>query len=339
MIYFDVSPYSQKMGYPIVQLINRYYDEIQSLFASSGLEFCFLPRISRTLQYSELYAYFHPDSPETGHNPYWNTVTADNLAKYYANDEDIDDLPMGLIKYTGQQFGNDYVFSFVPITGRTEDELFTAVKYYLQFYSDSGVRPTIQDFHGHGSINVEEKTYYYRSQESVGTLEGSADIDSMLSQAQRLVEQLRENGVNDLVIEEIFHPTRQLSRLLIRNSRIFLPDYQNMEIKMSPLPRAVFLLYLKHPEGIRFCDLPGYRDELYHIYASFSGRDNVGDIRASIDDVTNPIGNSINEKCSRIRQAFLSRFEDRLARNYYITGERGTAKKITLPRDMVIWED
>ncbi len=80
--------------------------------------------------------------------------------------------------------------------------------------------------------------------------------------------------------------------------------------EMSPLPKAVFLLYLKHPEGIRFCDLPDYREELYHIYASFSGRDDANDIRASIDDVTNPLSNSINEKCSRIRHAFLSKFEE-----------------------------
>lgn len=161
----------------------------------------------------------------------------------------------------------------------------------------------------------------------------------MLTMAQSLVTRLRENGVNDLVIEEIFHPTQQLSRLHVRFSRILLPDYQNMEIKMSPLPKAVFLLYLKHPEGIRFCDLPEYREELYHIYASFSGRDDANDIRASIDDVTNPLSNSINEKCSRIRHAFLSKFEEKLARNYYITGDRGTAKKIILPRELVTWEE
>ena len=107
---------------------------------------------------------------------------------------------------------------------------------------------------------------------------------------------------------------------------------------MSPLPKALFLLYLKHPEGIRFCDLPDYREELLHIYAGFSGRESMDDIRASIDDLTNPLSNSINEKCSRIRQAFLSKFEDRLARNYYITGPRGEVKKIMLPRDLVVWE-
>jgi hypothetical protein len=58
----------------------------------------------------------------------------------------------------------------------------------------------------------------------------------------------------------------------------------------------------------------------------------------SIEDVTNPLLNSINEKCARIRGAFVSQFDDHLARHYYIDGLRGEAKKIALPRDFVVWE-
>ena len=185
--------------------------------------------------------------------------------------------------------------SYVPIHGNTVPKLFESVRYYLQFFSER------QPFDRFGLFTRTEEVE-------------ADENEKMLTMAQSLVTRLRENGVNDLVIEEIFHPTQQLSRLHVRFSRILLPDYQNMEIKMSPLPKAVFLLYLKHPEGIRFCDLPDYREELYHIYASFSGRDDANDIRASIDDVTNPLSNSINEKCSRIRHAFLSKFEEKLAR-------------------------
>ena len=58
----------------------------------------------------------------------------------------------------------------------------------------------------------------------------------------------------------------------------------------------------------------------------------------SIEDVTNPLHNSINEKCARIRGAFLEQFDDYLAKHYYVDGRRGEPKKITLPRDLVIWE-
>ena len=58
----------------------------------------------------------------------------------------------------------------------------------------------------------------------------------------------------------------------------------------------------------------------------------------SIEDVTNPLQNSINEKCARIRGAFVGQFDDHLSRHYYIDGKRGEAKKIALPRDLVVWK-
>ena len=39
-----------------------------------------------------------------------------------------------------------------------------------------------------------------------------------------------------------------------------------MEIKMEPLVKAVYLLFLKHPEGIVFKCLPDYRKELAELY-------------------------------------------------------------------------
>ena len=58
----------------------------------------------------------------------------------------------------------------------------------------------------------------------------------------------------------------------------------------------------------------------------------------SIEDVTNPLLNSINEKCSRIKAAFLAEVDASLADQYNITGKSGEQKKITLPRKLVIWE-
>ena len=43
-------------------------------------------------------------------------------------------------------------------------------------------------------------------------------------------------------------------------------------------------------------------------------------------------------KCARIRGAFVGQFDDRMARYYYIDGRRGEPKKISLPRNLVVWE-
>ena len=107
---------------------------------------------------------------------------------------------------------------------------------------------------------------------------------------------------------------------------------------MAALPKAVFFLYLRHPEGIRYKELRDYFDELLQIYLDLNPMGTMQKQRRSIWDVTNPIRNNINEKCARIREAFISKFDERLAKNYFITGKKGELKRITIDRDMVIWE-
>jgi hypothetical protein len=115
-----------------------------------------------------------------------------------------------------------------------------------------------------------------------------------------------------------------------------LPDYHDMEIMMEPLVKAVYLLFLNHPEGILFKDLPSYRNELAEIYGKLRPGGLTERALQSIEDVTNPLLNSINEKCARIRGAFVGQFDDHMARHYYIDGRRGEAKKISLPRELVV---
>jgi len=91
-------------------------------------------------------------------------------------------------------------------------------------------------------------------------------------------------------------------------------------------------------EKIIFKDLPSYRKELAEIYGKLRPGGLTERALQSIEDVTNPLLNSINEKCARIRGAFVGQFDDHMARHYYIDGRRGEAKKISLPRELVVWE-
>ena len=57
--------------------------------------------------------------------------------------------------------------------------------------------------------------------------------------------------------------------------------------------------------------------------------------RVSIDDIVDSTKNSVNVSCSRIKTAFASKFQDRLASQYYITGRAGEPKRITLDHSLV----
>ena len=151
------------------------------------------------------------------------------------------------------------------------------------------------------------------------------------------VNRLRAIGISEVVIRQLFEREQKLSRLIFTEDyKIILPDYNNMEIKMEPLPKAVYMLFLNHPEGIRFMDLPCYRDELARIYLNVTNRNDFYAAYQSILSVTDPTKNSINEKCSRIKEAFISRFDDNLASHYYITGLAGEKKGVRLSRRLIM---
>jgi hypothetical protein len=128
----------------------------------------------------------------------------------------------------------------------------------------------------------------------------------------------------------------RLSRLVIDNQfRILLPEY-GREVEMSPLPKSFYLFMLRHPEGVMFRDLPRYRSELIKIYGRVGNRLDRTAIESSIDDLIDHRSNSVNEKCSRIKEGFLRRVDDGIARNYYITGDRKSPKKVALDRSLLV---
>lgn len=142
-----------------------------------------------------------------------------------------------------------------------------------------------------------------------------------------------------MFLHNLIDEGEHLSRLRItKDYRILLVDYNNLEIKLSVLPKAVFFLFLRHPEGIRFKELSDYYSELLQIYLKMNPNGGRVKQEQSIRDITDPCNNSINEKCARIREAFVSNFDDRLAKNYYVTGKRGEVKRIMLDESMIIWE-
>ena len=130
----------------------------------------------------------------------------------------------------------------------------------------------------------------------------------------------------------------QLSRLRItRQYKILLVDY-DMEVKMGPLPKTVFLFYLRHPEGVRFSYLQDHADELREIYGQVSVNDDPQKMEESINALIDPFNNSICEKCAAIKRAFVLQVKDNIAKNYYVTGTQGGEKCISLDRTLVEWE-
>lgn len=79
-----------------------------------------------------------------------------------------------------------------------------------------------------------------------------------------------------------------------RNNSVLLKQY-DMEIKMQPLHKAVYLLFLKYPEGIHLNDLDKHRVELIEIYTNVTNRNDPEIISQTIDDLLDFSGNKLYE--------------------------------------------
>ena len=268
--------------------------------------------------------------------------------------------------------GNDFLLQYLENPGekgrikhgfiRTEDihrggdGKDKAINRFYPLSSQSG-EPIADQLHKIGKqISFEksqhEKLLEYRNFDDFGNIPDISEADAhfnsqidnentddLIEEVKIKIAMLRQRGISQYLLEQLIHPDDRLSRLVItKDFRLILPDYNNMEIKLEPLAKAVYLLFLNHPEGILFKYLPDYREELAKIYNRLKPTGLTDRAIQSIEDVTNPLLNSINEKCARIRGAFVGQFDDHIARHYYIDGHRGDAKKITLPRELIIWE-
>ena len=176
---------------------------------------------------------------------------------------------------------------------------------------------------------------------------------------KRLVSQLQAEGRNDLLLKAIGVPLLEelrieaakgnLSRLVItKEYRFILVDYNNMEVELQPVHKAVYLLFLAHPEGIEFKKLADYREEITRYYMATAKLMDKEKNLEGVDHLVNPLDNAINEKCSRIKKVFLDMMDEYTASYYIISSHTqkhivGSSriwyqrlKLITLPRELVV---
>ena len=154
--------------------------------------------------------------------------------------------------------------------------------------------------------------------------------EELAQEVKRLVSQLQAQGRNDLLLRAIGVPLLEelrieaakgkLSRLVItKDYRFILADYNNKEVELQPVHKAVYLLFLAHPEGIEFKRLADYREELTRYYMATAKMLDKEKIIEGVDHLVNPLDNAINEKCSRIKKVFLDLMDEYTASYYYIS--------------------
>lgn len=118
--------------------------------------------------------------------------------------------------------------------------------------------------------------------------------------------------------------------------RIFLPEYNELELRMTPLVRTLYLFFLAHPEGIRLKDISNYVTELTQIYSLVKPGADENLARNSIESLIDPFGESLQQKLSMSRRAIREQIPTKeIAEKYTITGNPGEKYRINLPPEMI----
>ena len=184
-------------------------------------------------------------------------------------------------------------------------------------------------------------------------------LEDMAAELGRMAHELRAAGRTDLVLRALGVPLLEDLRLeaakarlqpllITRDCRFLLGE---REVELQPVHKAVYLLFLAHPEGIEFKCLSDHRDELRGYYQRTAPYLDSQKMEESLDHLTNPLDNAINEKCSRIKKVFNDMMDEYSAIYYIISGhvQRKISisnriwferrKIITLPRELVVMQD
>lgn len=318
--------------------LNRFFLEHQNLRLYHKYKFIYLPNLVKELTNDGLLHYLFP-AIKTNEKVDIR-LDSNYPMQYLEYPEDSERIEQGMFFFDDSynNHGAKYIKGdYFPLKEGTDEEIIEQLHAIVRAVHDkhnnaslycTAKKPEVEEG---SSDDVADKLFHWTV--------SNDEVAGLIKEVREKIEKLKEHGLAEKFILKLLEEKPKLSRLVItKDWRIMLLDYNNMEIKMEPLVKAVYLLFLKHPEGIVFKCLPDYRKELAEIYQKLRPLGLNERAIQSIEDVTNPCLNSINEKCARIRGAFVSQFDERIAEHYFIDGWRGEVKKISLSRDLVVWE-
>ncbi len=139
--------------------------------------------------------------------------------------------------------------------------------------------------------------------------------------------------------EDLISPVNEIIKMNIDAHYTIVMDDPIGHLKMEPLHRALYVLFLQHPNGINLYELKKYKEPLLHIYKAITQREEMQPIIDSIDRLVNRHDNSIYEKISRINNTIRGRliYFSIPPSPYLIIGKRGEVKRVLGSRDWVNW--
>lgn len=228
-----------------------------------------------------------------------------------------------------------------PVAYETIAEIFRVMLFgnFVEIMNHAHKRPRgcVNDF----CVEKKDITFKLRTADlcpdcHVAIINRSVD-PGIVSQFFKTIDHIRVQ----MLFRERFKTTQQPSRLEIKGSdkKIFFVDLGNVELKLTPLEKTVYFLFLEHAEGLHLHEIYKYRSWMETLYGVLGNARSLPELKNSINQIADPTENSVSEKISRIRSKVIRLIGEELATHYIIEGPRAEKKKISLERNLVFYSN
>lgn len=155
---------------------------------------------------------------------------------------------------------------------------------------------------------------------AMDALEEGHITDEQKEKLNTLIESSRDlirAGLSIQMIRILAQAENELSTLQITEDyRILLPEFNNMEIPLKPLQKAMFIVFQNYPDGVSKADMPGMKDEIYNIYRKTTDKWNIFKLKNNVKALGDEELTTFEDKIHAMRRQFLARLDETIACHY-----------------------
>ena len=157
-----------------------------------------------------------------------------------------------------------------------------------------------------------------------------------MNQLMHIMDGVRSN----LMFRDRSKYLRTNSRLEFReqNHYMFLTDLGDLQVNLNPKERALYLLYMKHPEGISRTNVVDYKSELKSYYEWLTNSSSSDQIKMAVDLLVDASDDNFIQILSRIRRKFKDAVGEEQYKTYSIESNNGVYQ-IALDRELVSFNE
>jgi hypothetical protein len=299
------------------QIINQYIisnlETIKQRFSNEYKNFVYLPNIQFSENFDTILKYYLPHLSESN----FRTLQFENIFQKPESQKIVDYFGYsGTIK-CGLIFINEATIvecnEFL-----IQDNFFTDSLLYFKTLSEQRIFSfddcddmidNIKSFNPYENLDDDALAKINEIQKQLSELKQNGQLLFALPILKEILENetntIDINSENNLVIDEDF--------------RILLPNFNNIEIQLSHLTKAIYMLFYNNPQGINIKHLNSYKKEIISLYAGISNQLDYDKILRSIDDLVKPDSKAIYTHISRIKSAFYKQMDYKFADKFIVT--------------------